>query len=305
MAKKGGPFVNKKLWRAFKSEPYTYEELVGYYKGIYKAYRSLIASKPDAIIVPLRGAFPLIRSVQFFASIEKKSNVLPKIYYSRTGQLLAETPQRIFDKTVRNEAHAIPEKQKLREFGSILKRIKVFSKKKIPHVVLFDEVFGGGSISKSYELIERAAAEKGIAIRLDAMGIASGDHARTANAYTRLRSLKRLKQFEVPRLFTIDNPNFLQPLIERKASKALKGVTQNISPVLAKVVKRALRVEYDALASKRPALGMSKQALDGRMTLLSDLSALHDTPGKASILSRLPSQNHKNMLTKQHTRRRK
>ena len=303
MAKNQGPRVNKKLWRAVQSKPYTFEELVGYYRAIYRAYRSLVASKPDAIIVPLRGALPLIRSVQFFASLEHKSRFLSRIYYSRTGQLLASTKERVFEKTVRDEVKAIPESQKLQEFGGILERVRIHSTSKVPHIILFDEAFGGGSISKSYELIEKAAAGKGMAIRLDAMAIASGERARTSSAYKHLLSLKRLKEFEVPRLFTLDNPRFLQPLIEREASKTLRNVTWHASRVLPKPVKRVLRTHFEKLAAKRPALGMSKKALDGRMMLLQDLSSLYGRQGKAGTISRLPLHSQKKALTKQAKRK--
>lgn len=70
--------ANKKEFResfvAKKKVGYDRIELAAFREAMYHAYLSILSQKPTAIIAPLRGAEPLIKVIQLFASSERKSS---------------------------------------------------------------------------------------------------------------------------------------------------------------------------------------------------------------------------------------
>lgn len=244
-------FVNKKAFRE-RANDYTRSELEAFTKATYKAYLSILSTKPDAVIAPLRGAEPLIKVMNMYASEERKSNQMPRVFYPRLGQISIGEHGKVIDKTKPGFLQSQSEPEQVRELrrmlDSVLKRSRIEKKKRI-HLVLVDEVRHGGSVSQAVEMIERLIATKatGIPVSISIVAIAEEKAYRSAN-YNALKSRVHVKEFYVPRVFTMDSANSLFPLLKEK----------NIFWPF----------------NTRLKLGITRKAIKGRRELLADISAL-------------------------------
>jgi hypothetical protein len=246
-------FVNKKAFRS-RANDYTLSELEAFTRATYKAYLSVLSTKPDALIAPLRGSEPLVKVMNLYASEERKSNQMPRVFYPRLGQISLGEHGKIIDKTLPGFIQSQSEPEQVRELrrmlDSVLKRSRVDQKKRI-HLVLIDEVRHGGSVAQAVEMIEGLIANKAtkIPVSLSVIAIAENKAYRSAS-YNALKSRIHVKEFLVPRVFTMDSANSLFPLLKEK------------------------RIFWPF--SSRLKLGITKKAIRGRQELLEDISALRE-----------------------------
>lgn len=246
-------FVNKKAFRS-RANDYTLSELEAFTRATYKAYLSVLSTKPDALIAPLRGSEPLVKVMNLYASEERKSNQMPRVFYPRLGQISLGEHGKVIDKTLPGFIQSQSEPEQVRELrrmlDSVLKRSRVYQKKRI-HLVLIDEVRHGGSVAQAVEMIEGLIANKAtkIPVSLSVIAIAENKAYRSAS-YNALKSRIHVKEFLVPRVFTMDSANSLFPLLKEK------------------------RIFWPF--SSRLKLGITKKAIRGRQELLEDISALRE-----------------------------
>lgn len=68
-------------------KPYSDNDLVySMYQGLNQAYEIISGVKPDLLVIPWRGAEPLLRGVQAFASVDGASNKLPPFVALEIGE---------------------------------------------------------------------------------------------------------------------------------------------------------------------------------------------------------------------------
>jgi len=280
--------VNKKAYRKFEQEGYTKEELEGYSSALHSAYLSVVSQKPDAIIAPLRGGEILTKSLNLYASLDRSSSSMPRIYYPKTGQLNANVSSIKVNKVNPEFERSMPENEQKREIRRTVERILAQNDvKKNPKrrvlITLIDEVWSGGALTQNVNMLEEVLAEKRRNVKIDFNIVAIADaRKQRCPEYKYLQSRKLVKEFLVPRLFTTDSPRFLFPL---KREDRAKFLTARL-PFRKRLIQRVY----------------SQQAADGRMNLLADLEAMHikgKVPGKAWAdhrLARLP----KNISIRKH-----
>ncbi|MFA5930778.1 MAG: hypothetical protein WC821_00535 [archaeon] len=262
-------FVNKKEARQRKQNAYTFEELYGFYTGIYHAYQSIVYQGSNAIISPLRGAEPLVKSINLLATYEGNNSRIPRLYYPRVGQVNYGETKKVVAKvnpdfaSTRTQIATEQKREMRRTLESIIKTNNPIhdSRKRIV-ITLLDEVFSGGALAKNFSIMEEALNEinaERIKRRLPMQKVAfnviaiADSGVKRCSEYQHLKSMRMVKEFVVPRLFTTDNPRFLFPLIKTK------------DPSLWEKMRRGTR----------PKLGITRKAIEGRDALLSDLQALH------------------------------
>ncbi len=242
--------VNKKAFRS-RANDYSLSELEAFTKATYKAYLSILGSKPDAIIAPLRGAEPLVKVMHLFGSEERKTSELPRVYYPRLGQVSIGEHGKVIDKTLPGFLQSQEESEQIREvrrmLDSVLKRSKIEGKRRI-HLVLVDEVRHGGSVTQAVEMIENLIAKKAtqIPVSISVVAIAE-DRAYRSASYNALKSRIHVKEFLVPRVFTMDSATSLFPLLKEK---------NRFWPF-----------------NTRLKLGITRKAINGRRELLEDIQA--------------------------------
>ncbi|HPM86240.1 MAG TPA: hypothetical protein PLI99_04050, partial [archaeon] len=184
----------------------------------------------------------------------RKSNQMPRVFYPRLGQISLGEHGKVIDKTLPGFIQSQSEPEQVRELrrmlDSVLKRSRVDQKKRI-HLVLIDEVRHGGSVAQAVEMIEGLIANKAtkIPVSLSVIAIAENKAYRSAS-YNALKSRIHVKEFLVPRVFTMDSANSLFPLLKEK------------------------RIFWPF--SSRLKLGITKKAIRGRQELLEDISALRE-----------------------------
>ncbi len=254
--------VNKKAWRELKKHGYSQDELESFYIAIKIVYRIILASRPDAIIAPLRGAEPLIKSVQLLASLEGKSKRIPPVHYPRTGEQTAERvfrKERIRDSFAADMVKAMTDAQKEKELPKIFEKIIERHKKGHPKILLLDEVFQGGSIVGTLKRLDSCNYLRGNRAKIFAIGIANEPTPKNAE-YKNLLNRRRIREIRVKRLFTIDSPQFIYPLVERM---------------------------FLGVRRRRPMIGVTRRGLTGKLDLYRDLSELHT--GRYKHVLRLPT----------------
>lgn len=259
--------VNKKAHRARKTD-YNLSELEAFAHAAYKSYLSIISSRPDAIIAPLRGAEPIIKAINLYANEEKKSALIPPVFYPRTGQLSIGKSGEVIDKTAPGFSPSQKESEQLREINrsldKIIKSAKRNYKNKI-HITVIDEVRHGGSVSQAVDLIDELLRRKktGLTIDISVLAIAE-KKAYRSKPYIHLKTRKNFKEFLVPRVFTMDSGRYLFPLIKEKSKNW--------------PYKTRIR------------LGITRKAIEGRAELLADMLAIrkvkNGTHGKAKASAR-------------------
>lgn len=251
--------VNKKEYRKLQEANYTRTEIDAFYKACYKAYLRIIASKPTAIIAPLRGSEPLIKAVRLFASLEKKSHLIPPVYYPRIGQINYGESGRVINKIDQKFAPSLNPNEQERELSRMIdKIIKTKTKQGRINLTIIDEVRWGGSVSQAIDSIENIIAKKrNIAkIGINAITIAEKGFIQ-GKEYQNLKHRIPIREFVVPRVFTMDSNKFLFPLIEQKQLS----------------FKWPIGIRY-------PKLGITKRAIKGRSDLFADLQAIWLNGGK-------------------------
>ena len=140
-----------------------------------------------------------------------------------------------------------------------------FGKPKRIIITIIDEARSGGSVSQATSILEDLLAEKRKSVKIDINIITIAEKGgKQCQDYVHLKSRGIVKEFIVPRVFTMDSNKFLFPLIKSK---------QRMWPF-----------------HSRPRLGITQKAIAGRADLLSDLEAIHQngrTFGRAKKLQRL------------------
>ncbi|MFH0954688.1 MAG: hypothetical protein V1777_01135 [Candidatus Micrarchaeota archaeon] len=259
--------VNKKEWREQAAHPYSFEELDHFYEVCYEIYRQIVHQRPDLIIAPLRGSDPIIKTVLLIASLERKSKLIPKIVYPRTGEQTDIPFQRGYASVPAKLREAMTEDQKQKELLALVgPKIEACKPGHALKLFLVDEAFSGGSISQHYRLLENLIREKGWRVRMRAISVASRPVPKSSG-YRRLVNAKKIREFSVPWLFTTDSPLFLHPLIGSKKT------------FMAWLQRKVMR----------PVPAMSRRALWGRQQLFSDVEALWvGKDYRSSGLNRLP-----------------
>ena len=148
---------------------------------------------------------------------EKKSSELPRVFYPRLGQISLGEHGKVIDKTLpgflQSQSEAEQVKELRRMLDSVLKRSRVDKKKRV-HLVVVDEVRHGGSVSQAVEMIEGLIASKAtkIPVSISVVAIAE-DIAYRSASYNALKSRINVKEFLVPRVFTMDSATSLFPTI--------------------------------------------------------------------------------------------
>lgn len=258
---------------AKKRAGYDVVELAAFREAMYHAYLSILSQKPTAIIAPLRGAEPLIKVIQLFASGERKSSQIPMIYYPKVGQMTMDIMPKYVEKIPPSYSKSMDEAQKKCEYSRVLDRIMSRNKGKQVRLILLDEVIGDGSISTSYKLIQELIAEKtskgdrnfrGRQINFGAIAISDQSRQQSKKPdYLNLVHRGKIREFKVPRLFTTDSSKFITGLSYMEKPNWWNPPR----------VKRVL----------------SKERIEGTQRLLSDLQALehNGTFGSAKRIHRI------------------
>jgi len=279
----GKRFVNKKDFRKSREELYSLEQLADFYTAIYGAYKHIFYQNADAVIAPLRGAEPFTKSLSLLASLDGKSSQLPRLYYPRVGQVNYFDYKGVVEKIPQDLARTdnqIDKEQKQEMRGIIERVIKRVNPNGDPRkrvlITLIDEVFSGGALSKNVSLVEKAiqdiATERGkrgrTALKIDLTVVSIAQKGvKHCKEYQHLKSRRLVKEFYVSKLFTTDSMHFLFPLVKPKPGT---GWRNRIAAVW---------------KSNRPNLGITRKAMRGRDTLLSDISAMHELHKRFGVTS--------------------
>ncbi len=266
--------VDKKAFRRFDKEGYTIEELEGFYHGLYNAYRSVISQRSDAIIAPLRGAEIFIKTMNLFASLEKKSSLMPHMFYPKTGQINSGVPSKNVKKVNSSFEHSLTESEQKREVRRIVDKIisqnesKRNPKKRVMFT-LVDEVWSGGSLTQFVNMLDEIIMEKKARTKIGVNVVSIADSRKVrCPEYIQLKQRLNVKEFVVPRLFTTDSPKFIFPLRKEDVAHFFTMRT----PFRSRRIERVF----------------STQASEGRLRLLHDLETLHNNnslPGIARMNS--------------------
>ncbi len=244
--------VNKK---AFRNNPvdYSAKELAEFYTATYKAYTSVIADKPNALIAPLRGAEPLTKAIRLYANSEKKSNLLPMFYYPRVGEFNYGVSGKILKKNHYYSPKALEASEQKKEISRMLdrliKRTVGRRKDKKIKITVIDEVKQGGSVSQFVNFLNEEFAKRGMLknVEINIIAIAQKNPNRS-KGYLDLKKKYRVKELSVKRLFTMDSKRYLISLL--KETNFYKG-------------------------NKKTGLALTRKSLLGREKLLEDLLLLH------------------------------
>ncbi len=263
-------FRNKKAHREVMSTHYSLDELFGFYNAMFHTYRDIYAQRSDAIVSPLRGSEPLVKSVKLVAGLEGHSSALPKVYYPKVGQVNygkysgGVIPHIGGDYAVTHNQVETEQKKEMNRIVEGVFRDAHYPKhpKKRILITVLDEVYSGGSISKNVQLLEEALQEvttkrlkkggKVPTVYIRVIAIANKNSYR-CKEYRSLLSRGIVKEFVVPKLFTTDSPHFLYPLVKERASGKFQWLRRE------KPVKLAL----------------TRKSIDGRSTLFEDLASIH------------------------------
>lgn len=255
MAQNGVRRVNKKEFRAQRMHPYSLKEILAFYRACYGIYLHITGNRPDVIVAPLRGADPIIKTVRLIASLERNSEAIPTVVYPRTGEQSALPEKKVYSHIPPKYIESMSVSEKKRELLDMLGRVVERKKPGQPvKVLLVDEAFSGGSISSHYSIIKELIRKHRWKVSLSAIAVTTRHEKveHKSGEYVRLRSEKKIREFSVPWLFTTDSPSFLQPLIESRRSV----------------------LEWLKRSVKRPALALSREAIEGRAQLFKDIEEI-------------------------------
>lgn len=252
--------VNKKEFRKFKKVGYNKKELISFYRACYKSYLKIIANPPTAIVAPLRGSEPIVKAILLFASLERKSHLIPRIFYPRIGQINYDREnKKLVTKIDQNLAPSLSNREQKQELERTIDKIINLSKgKKRATITIIDEVRWGGSVSQAIDLIEDIIARKRKKIKLgiNAITVAEKGFVR-GREYQHLKQRIPVKEFIVPRVFTMDSNKFLYPLIE----------------------SNQLNLKWP-VGVRKPKLGITRRAITSRGELFANLEAIWLNGGK-------------------------
>ncbi len=251
--------VNKKEYRKLKEAPYTQTEIEAFYKACYKSYLRIIADPPTAIVAPLRGSEPIVKAIMLFASLEKKSHLIPRIFYPRIGQINYGKDKKVLNKINQDMAPSLSKNEQQRELERMMDKIVKLNKgKNRVNITIVDEVRWGGSVSQAVDLLEDIIAKKRreVKIGINAITVAEKGFVR-GREYQHLKQRIPVREFVVPRVFTMDSNKFLFPLLEQNQ----------------------LNLRWP-LGIRKPKLGITRRAINGRGELFSDLQAIWLNGGK-------------------------
>lgn len=180
----------------------------GFFEALYTAYQKILKLRPDIIVVPLRGAEPLLRGIQLFASLERKSNMMPRACFLRIGEINKKEsthPYSLDDEAQRGEVDK-----------RIIDAVKKIQKDN-PSILLLDETVSGGSIAKNYAMVQRALSRYRSGAHLRSIAIAEVGRERF-RGFNQLVAGGKIEPIFVQRLFTIDKENLLLELIRESRS---------------------------------------------------------------------------------------
>ena len=175
-------------------------------------------NRPDIIIVPLRGGEPLIRGIQLIASLERRSSELPMICFLKIGEINPEMSGYPVPIHQQDKDRIVREK-----LATTFKKIGKTNLK----ILLLDEAQYGGSISKNFQIIERAMKKIGYPdSKLGAIAIAEHKLQRRP-LFKRLVEEKKIFVIPVEKLVTTDRQQYLLNLIRRGRYSVSIGTSSN------------------------------------------------------------------------------
>ncbi|MFH0970204.1 MAG: hypothetical protein V1776_01960 [Candidatus Diapherotrites archaeon] len=253
MSARNTPHVNKKEYREMQKHPYSLYELLGFYRACYAVYRQIIHRRPTVIIAPLRGAEPILKTIHLIASLERKSSLMPPVMYPRTGEQSDLDNGLVFDTIPARFRESMTHAQKKKELTDMLGQVMSSVKRQKPvRVMLIDEAFSGGSISEHFSLLDGIIRERNWNASLFGASVTT-KRTPKSKVYSRLLWEGRIKQYDVPWLFTTDSMKFLFPLSGKRKKILHFLLGKSIS---------------------RPGLVLSREAMVWRHILLSDIEKL-------------------------------
>ena len=174
--------------------------LADYFKALYQTYSEIINAKADILVVPLRGAEPLLRGIQLIASYNKKSSEMPRLCFLKIGEI---------EKAESEPKHSFTiDEQQIEAVRMLGKSLSAINKKGPFKILLLDEASKGGSISKNVKLLEHALRKIGGAGEIKAISITEKGKPRCNNFTNMVRSGK-INPIFVEKLLTTDKKKFL------------------------------------------------------------------------------------------------
>ena len=222
-------------------------EFESFFSALQGLYRHVLQNGYSAVIIPLRGAEPFMKAVQLFASLERKSGRLPRVYYLKIGERVNEgragVPKYNLPDSFGEFLPAYPIPAQRETIKNTLAKIAVHSDKRDLKVLLIDEVINGGSVLKQRRLINEAAKELGLNVRLKTAVISEMGHAKK-QAFQDLVKRGEIKVFGVKKIISSDNFKFLVQQVQTKEGEKLrvsKASFEHRMNLLAKLQKRFQR----------------------------------------------------------------
>ncbi len=190
--------------------------LNSFYDAVHQTYLSILKERPDYILVPFRGADPILKGVQLLASIDRNSSKMPRVIPLLIGEISREKS---------THPYSFREDEKIAEIGRRLQRLKGL--KGTPKLIIVDEVQKGGSMSKNFGYVENALRRMGISAELSGIGIAETGTPRHER-FSVLEQQGKIKPIFVEKLFTVDKQVFL-PEIRRTDSNSTHISSHNLN----------------------------------------------------------------------------
>ena len=190
-----------------------------FYAGIVRAYQLILETRPDVIVIPLRGAEPLWKFIRSLANSDRCSSELPLACHLRLGEYHALDGEGVYQ--IAGGA-GFEDKEKFVREG--LSRVLGRLNNPQPTVCILDEAFNGGSIVKNYALVhdylgrEWPTAED----RLFCIAISDSRGDKTQK-FKRMVESGGIVEVPVKALFTMDSPYYLYTLVKGDDDKGIVG----------------------------------------------------------------------------------
>jgi len=189
--------------------------ITSFYDAINQTYLAILEARPQYILVPFRGAEPILRGVQLLASLDRNSSKMPRVIPLMIGEI---------DREISDHPYSFSEEEKRADIMKRLGRLKLpighpsFS---IPaRLLIIDEVQKGGSMSKNFGYVESALKKLRVVAELSGIAIAETGKKRHER-FSALERERRIRPIFVEKLFTVDKQHFL-PDLQRVDSNRTK-----------------------------------------------------------------------------------
>jgi len=179
--------------------------ITSFYDAINQTYLAILETKPHYILVPFRGAEPILRGVQLLASLDHNSSKMPRVIPLMIGEI---------DRAKSDHPYSFSEEEKRADIMKRLKRLTLPEGSLFlspPKLLLIDEVQKGGSMSKNFGYIESALKKLRITAELSGIAVAETGKSRHQR-FSALERERRIRPIFVEKLFTVDKQHFLPDL---------------------------------------------------------------------------------------------